>query len=48
MLVRIDVLDQQLSIVSSHLPIVLSRNGIGGAFSALLEHFGFLPENRRF
>ena len=47
MLVRIDVLDQELSIVRGHLAIMLSRNGIGGAFSALLEHFGFLPENRR-
>jgi hypothetical protein len=48
MLVRIDVLNQQFAIVRGHLAIVLSRNGIGGAFSALLEHFGFLPENRRF
>ena len=33
--------------MDSHLPIVLPGDGINRAVSALLEHFGFLPENRR-
>ena len=43
----IQVLDQELPVMDSHLPIVLPGDGINRAVSALLEYFGFLPENRR-
>lgn len=33
--------------MDSHLPTVLPGGSINGALSALVKHFGFLPENRR-
>jgi hypothetical protein len=42
------MLDQELPVVSGHFAIVALGDGVGGAFGALLEHFGLLPENRRF
>jgi hypothetical protein len=42
----IQVFDKKLPVVDGHLAIVLPGDGINSAFGALLEHFGFLPENR--
>jgi hypothetical protein len=45
---RIQMLDQEFAVVRGHFAIMLPGQGIGGAVRALLERFGFLPENRRF
>jgi hypothetical protein len=45
---HIEVLDQQLAVMRRHLAVMLPGHGIGRTFCALLEHFGLLPEYRRF
>ena len=43
----VEVLDHKLAVVGGHLAVVLPGDGLGGLLGALLEHFGFLPENGR-
>jgi hypothetical protein len=43
---HVEVLDQELPVMGSHLAIMPLGDRIGRIFSQLVEHFGFLPENR--
>jgi len=43
-----EMLDKKLPVMGGHLAIMLLGDGIGRLFGTLVEHFGFLPENRCF
>jgi hypothetical protein len=43
----LEMLDQELAVMGGHLAIMLLGDGVCRLFGTLVEHFGFLPENRR-